>query len=69
MLVIRAYFRYLSYFGALQLGQGDTASRGGTADTVGDDLPFVFLGQGIAVLYAVAANHFTCVLLTDETVK
>ena len=54
---------------ALQLGQGDTTNRGGRAATMGDDLPFVYLGEGNAVLYAVAANHFTCVLLADETVK
>ncbi|CAN0532583.1 unnamed protein product, partial [Scytosiphon promiscuus] len=52
-----------------QLGHGDTTNRGGSADTMGDDLPFVYLGKGMSVLYAVAANHFTCVLLADETVK
>lgn len=52
-----------------QLGLEDTANRGGKALTMGDNLPFVDLGPGEAVQEVVAANHFTCVLLEDETVK
>ena len=52
-----------------QLGLGDTANRGGTAMTMGNNLPFLDLGPGETVQEVVAANHFTCVLLVDETVK
>lgn len=54
---------------ASQLGYGDTTTRGRTALSMGDELSFVSLGTGVSVVYAVAANHFTCMLLSDETVK
>lgn len=51
-----------------QLGLGDTSGRGGTLLSMGDNLPFVDLGPGETASRVVAANHFTCVLLKDETV-
>lgn len=54
---------------AWQLGLEDASNRGGTAPSMGDSLPFVDLGPGEVVQKVVAANHFTCVLLEDATVK
>lgn len=52
-----------------QLGLEDTTNRGNSTVSMGDNLPFVALGAGDTVVEVVAANHFTCVLLHDETVK
>ncbi|CAM9412976.1 unnamed protein product [Scytosiphon promiscuus] len=52
-----------------QLGLEDTVNRGGTTLSMGDNLPFIDLGPGETAHRVVAANHFTCVLLKDETVK
>lgn len=52
-----------------QLGLEDTDNRGGTVLSMGDNLPFVDLGLGETAHRVVAAKHFTCVLLKDETVK
>lgn len=52
-----------------QLGYGDKVNRGDTLTSMGDDLHYIHLGTGYAAVYAVAANHFTCVLLSDQTIK
>lgn len=52
-----------------QLGLEDTTNRGNSTVSMGDNLPFVNLGDGDTAVKVVAANHFTCVLLHDETVK
>ncbi|CAM9419864.1 unnamed protein product, partial [Ectocarpus sp. 12 AP-2014] len=52
-----------------QLGLEDTANRGNSTVSMGDNLPYVDLGDGDTAVEVVAANHFTCVLLHDETVK
>lgn len=60
---------YVFLVGHSQLGLEDVSNRGAAALTMGDDLPFVDLGAGESALTVVAANHFTCALLADETVK
>ncbi|CAM9677726.1 unnamed protein product [Ectocarpus sp. 4 AP-2014] len=52
-----------------QLGLEDTTNRGNSTVSMGDNLPYVDLGGGDTAVEVVAANHFTCVLLYDETVK
>lgn len=52
-----------------QLGLEDTTNRGNSTVSMGDNLPYVDLGDGDTAVEVVAANHFTCVLLHDETVK
>lgn len=64
----RRSFPFLAFL-SLQLGLGDKANRGGTALSMGDGLPYVNLGAGEAVRKVVAANHFTCAWLEDDSVK
>lgn len=52
-----------------KLGLGHTSNRGGNSVNMGDNLPYVNLGWGQTVQKVVAANHFTCALLQDESVK
>ena len=61
--------RLVRFFPPLQLGLEDTTNRGDTPTSMGNNLPFLDLGPGEAVQKVVAANHFTCALLEDETVK
>ncbi|HAB57822.1 MAG TPA: hypothetical protein DCE75_07190 [Acidimicrobiaceae bacterium] len=52
-----------------QLGQGDTLSRGDTADEMGDNLPAVDLGSGRTATAITADGNVTCALLDDASVK
>lgn len=57
----------LNEFG--QLGQGDTAARGQSAATMGDNLGAVDLGAGAVVVDMAAGSDHTCVVLGRGDVK
>ena len=50
-----------------QLGQGDTADRGGAANQMGDNLPAIDLGTGRTATQVSAGKYFTCALLDDAS--
>jgi hypothetical protein len=52
-----------------QLGSGDTYRRGAAAADMGDNLPFVDLGQGRSVKALAAGGDATCAILDDDTTK
>jgi alpha-tubulin suppressor-like RCC1 family protein len=52
-----------------QLGYGDISSRGGSAITIGDNLPPVDLGSGRSATAVSAALFNSCAILDDKTVK
>ena len=52
-----------------RLGYGDTISRGGGPDQMGDNLTAVDLGIGRTAVDISAASMHTCVVLDDATVK
>ncbi len=52
-----------------QLGLGDSAPRGKTANTMGDALPTVALGSGRTAVQISAGNGHTCAILDDGSVK
>lgn len=64
----KSFLKYISSLDA-QLGYGDTVNRGDIADSMGDNLSYIHLGTGVGAASVVAANHFTCVLLSDLTIK
>lgn len=52
------------------LGQGDVSSRGGTANTMGTNLPSINLGSGITTQFINVGIHYVCALLeTSGNVK
>ena len=51
-----------------QLGLGDTDNRGDEADQMGDDLPFVDLGDFTVKQISLGAAH-TCALLSNDKIK
>jgi alpha-tubulin suppressor-like RCC1 family protein len=52
-----------------ELGLGDAASRGLTADTMGKKLPPVNLGNGARTKVVGAGGYRTCAILADGTVR
>jgi hypothetical protein len=52
-----------------QLGQGDTANRGGNPVNMGDNLPAISLGTGRTATAVAAGGNHSCALLDNETVK
>lgn len=52
-----------------QLGLGDTTSRGGSVDTMGDNLDPINLGAGRTALQVAAGDSHSCALLDDGSVK
>ncbi|MFN3200908.1 MAG: DapH/DapD/GlmU-related protein [Bradymonadia bacterium] len=52
-----------------QLGQGNTATRGDSANEMGDNLAYSDLGTGRTATQIVAGNHHVCALLDNGTVK
>lgn len=52
-----------------QLGLGDTTSRGGSPETMGEALPTVDLGGGAVATQLTAGLAHTCALLDDGTAK
>jgi alpha-tubulin suppressor-like RCC1 family protein len=52
-----------------KLGVGDTTDRGKAANTMGDDLPSVYLGAGKTAKAVSAGGAFTCALLNDDSVR
>ncbi len=52
--------------GSGQLGLGDTSNRGQTPETIGDNLPFVYLNPLSYVQKAEAVANTTCVTIDDE---
>lgn len=55
--------------GAGQLGLQDQISRGGSLDTIGDNLPSVDLGTGRVAGWVFAGFDHTCVLFEDSSLK
>ena len=55
--------------GVGQLGQGHQNHLGDEAGEMGDNLPFVDVGKGLAVRSLVAGSDFTCVILNNGQVK
>eukprot|EP01083_Nonionella_stella_P301256 1032385_1 len=56
-----------NFFG--ELGYGDTNNRGGTSNTMGDDLPEIDLGFNFTAMQIVTGSHHTCALSTNNRVK
>jgi hypothetical protein len=52
-----------------QLGLGDTQNHGDEASEMGDALPFVDLGKGVAASVIAAGNTHTCVVVDPGKVK
>eukprot|EP01083_Nonionella_stella_P185515 676693_1 len=52
-----------------ELGYGDTNNRGGTSNTMGDDLPEIDLGFNFTAMQIVTGSHHTCALSTNNRVK
>ncbi len=52
-----------------ELGLGDTSARGGSANQMGTNLPYVQLGTGRTVQQVASGGHFTCAILDDGSVK
>lgn len=48
-----------------QLGLGDSITRGGKADTMGDALPAVSLGDGLKAVSIAIGDIHSCALLED----
>ena len=55
-------------FGHLgQLGYGDTSHRGGGANQMGSDLPWVNLGAGRGAKQVAVGNSYTCAIRDDDS--
>eukprot|EP01083_Nonionella_stella_P260836 888816_1 len=52
-----------------ELGYGDSNNRGGTSNTMGDDLPEIDLGFNFTAMQIVTGSHHTCALSTNNRVK
>lgn len=52
-----------------QLGQGDKKNRGYQSNQMGDYLPFIDLGTNLPIAQISASSCFTCVLISDGTVR
>lgn len=52
-----------------QLGYGDTSGRGGSANTSGDNLPYVDLGTNRTAKKVFAGHGHTCAILDDDSAK
>ena len=52
-----------------QLGLGDTATRGSSGNQLGDALPTVALGSGVAAAAVAVGAYHTCALLSDGGLK
>jgi cysteine-rich repeat protein len=52
-----------------ELGLGDADNRGDDPDEMGDTLPFVNLGTGVAAVAITGGGNHTCALLSDGRVK
>ena len=52
-----------------QLGYGDTRHRGGEESDMGNNLPFVFLGNHFTPIDITAGYEHTCVLSLQHTIK
>ncbi|KAJ1468019.1 regulator of chromosome condensation 1/beta-lactamase-inhibitor protein II, partial [Baffinella frigidus] len=50
-------------------GYGDTAARGGTILSMGDNLPFISFVPPVVALHAVAESDSQCAVLSDGRVK
>jgi alpha-tubulin suppressor-like RCC1 family protein len=57
------------YNNAGQLGQGDTADRGSSAGSMGNNLALIALGTGLAVKQLFSGQYHNCVILDDHSVK
>jgi len=52
-----------------QLGYGDVANRGHTANTMGNYLQYVNLGSGLTAETIHCGEFHTCVVLSDNSLK
>ena len=57
-----------NYFGKLGIGTQDR-SRGGMPNQMGDNLPFVELGESEVAIDLAAGTHHVCALIVDGKVK
>jgi alpha-tubulin suppressor-like RCC1 family protein len=52
-----------------QLGLGDTINRGGQPDQMGDNLPALDFGPGLAARSIAAGEYHTCAILSDDSLR
>ena len=56
-----------NYYG--QLGLEDNLNRGDEPDEMGDNLPYIDLGEGKKVIQVSAGDQMTCAILDDQSIK